>query len=215
MENVLLIILAAGKSSRMGFPKGLLKNLDGYFLESHIKSFAKSGGKNVVIIFSKNVEKYRQALTWIPENISEMIQYEGVRIKILINPQSHLGQFSSLLLGTNEFLKSDLNGAFILTVDTPPPKASTWNKLKDNLIHPKQVITPQFNKKGGHPILINRFFAEGLNRHSPELSTSRLDWIIKNLSKEDRKVIPIMDPNLTLNLNTQEDFNRVFEQAGE
>lgn len=212
MKDCILIILAAGKSSRMGFPKGLLKFKDDYFLEAHLKSFALAGGKKAIIIFGSGYEQYQKGLSWMPSNPNDEIQFKNLDVNILINHKSHLGQFSSLLLGTRFFLNSKYKGAFILPVDTPPPMSGTWKILKEKLIDPFHVITPKFKEKGGHPILMAKSFAQGLVKNPPEAHSSRLDWIIKKTPANNKSIIEINDPSLTLNINTPTEFKETFDK---
>ncbi len=57
LKKIPLVILAAGKSSRMGFPKGLLSYRGKKLLQHQIENFFQLGGETVVVVLGEHREK--------------------------------------------------------------------------------------------------------------------------------------------------------------
>ena len=188
-----IIILAAGDSQRMGIPKGLLDYHGKPFLSYQIESLFEIGFTDIIVVLGKDTTIYR-------ENIPEL-----KKSTIVVNPQPDRGSFSSLqsgLFGLNDKYRS---GIFILPIDVPCPSEEVWYKLAGELSSSKaNVSIPEFKGKRGHPVLISDEFRQHLQTCS---SDSRLDFEIRKQKElQKAKIISVNDKNITLNLNTLEEW---------
>jgi len=95
-NNVAFVLLAGGKSERMGQPKGLLFNKEEYWLETQLKSIASSGGKEVYIALGFHTSTYCEALPWLTSALQVPITYLNLNIRAIANPEPGRGSFSSL-----------------------------------------------------------------------------------------------------------------------
>ncbi len=129
------IILAAGRSSRMGFWKVEALTRGGQsFLERAI-DLAQGCCEDLIVVGGYRMEDLRKRVS------------PGVRL--VENPHYNRGLLSSLQRGLQE-----CNGyAFILPVDMPLITPAVFFKLYENRHH-SSLIRPVWRGQPGHPVLI-------------------------------------------------------------
>jgi hypothetical protein len=99
MENELsripLILLAGGKSFRVGFPKGLMPVGEKTWVECQCEKFEKIGGKDAILVLGFDAEAYSEAGKRLqaPQYISQL------NMQVVINPLPEHGPFSSIQAG--------------------------------------------------------------------------------------------------------------------
>src|SRR5579883_3265337 len=109
------IVLAAGRSSRMPVPKGLVEVRGRPWLEHQLDALRDAGVLRVVVVLGFAREAYERALPHMRE-----------RAAVAINEAPERGPFSSLQCGISE-LAGD--AAYVLPVDVPCAGASVWRAL--------------------------------------------------------------------------------------
>ncbi|MGD9875029.1 MAG: NTP transferase domain-containing protein [Kiritimatiellia bacterium] len=181
------IVLAAGASSRMGFPKALLKTPEGIPLALHQLKLLESAGcaKTAVVLGSE------------AQRISEKLK--GVRI--FLNPDWESGRPSSILAALKN--ATDGVGIFILPVDTVGVRAKTIRKVLDAA------------DAAGHPAI--RPVCKGVRGKLVWISSALANEIVKqNLSERldeflaDRAVaLEVNDPAILSNINTPGDWEAI------
>ncbi|MBA4392008.1 MAG: hypothetical protein C0407_00480, partial [Desulfobacca sp.] len=65
LHNFPLILLAGGKSSRMGTPKGLLDYQGNLWLFEQLSRFQAASGKRVVIVLGFHHDQYFEKIPWL------------------------------------------------------------------------------------------------------------------------------------------------------
>ena len=192
------IILTAGESSRMGFPKALLDSGDGRkFLERIIDNVGNNKNKPEEIIVVLGYHK---------EKICDEVNLEGCTI--VENKTPELGQLSSLIAALNN-IKDDMSGVLMCLVDHPLVSPSTYEKVaKEALSHPGSIILPRYGKRKGHPV----FFPSEIFK---DLKTSPLDCgaryaVQKN--KDRIRIIDIDDPGILKDIDTPEEYQRAVNR---
>ena len=115
-----VIILAAGKSGRMGKPKFLLEHVSGEtFLHRLITVYQRAGiHEMVVVVNSIDFENHSDYFSTLPE-----------RVKIIQNPTPEQGRLLSIQLGTGAL--SGNTPCFIHNIDNP----FVENNLLEQLHH--------------------------------------------------------------------------------
>lgn len=141
MKNNIVLILAAGLSQRMGYPKGLFLYQNKTLLKWHIENFTNLKIEPLVILGPHNQSDYQ---IFCPN-------------QFIINHQVELGPLYSLQLGITKILSKKLKSIFILPVDTLPLEVNT---IKSLLNSPGEIVIPSFQKKSGHPPKISKKIAE-------------------------------------------------------
>lgn len=192
-KKIPVIILAAGDSKRMGTPKGILDYYGKPFLSRQIECLTEIGFSEIIVVLGKDKDFYQEKIL------------ELNKAKITVNPNPEEGQFSSIKCGLNEVLESHKSGVFILPLDVPSPKKEVWKQLAFYLdLSDASVLIPQFKGKKGHPVLLSEEFKNYLL--SCDLSTRLDKEIHKKIKQEKARIISVNDNNITLNINTPEDW---------
>ena len=151
------VLLAAGKSSRMGQPKGLLEYRGKTWLEAQITTLATQGIQRVVLVLGSDAAAYEVALA----NLS------GIESRMNHDPDR--GPFSSLQVG----LEGVTGSCWISPLDVP---------IMDDLhglaraLHPNvDAVIPTFEGQGGHPVLLSEGFIQRLLVMDSTSLEARLD----------------------------------------
>ena len=182
------VILAAGRSSRLGKPKALIE-VEGVSLISWILSrLAKVGLRPIVVTREELVENIRDSVG---------------DIEIIINEEPELGRTGSVKKGLN-YLKEKKVGdhrILIVPVDRPGFSISTLELL----ISMKSSSCPSSGVKGGHPLIVD---VDDIEKILEAPSDSPLNSIIKP------KKIDVEDEFLHMNLDTQKDVDDFLMVVG-
>src|ERR1700761_4433895 len=140
-----LIILAAGESSRMGFPKQTLLYKGKTLLEQAIEAGLKSKCSPVIVVLGANAD----------------VIDEGIRqfnIDVIHNPNWADGMASSIKIAIENLQKNnDVDGAVIMLCDQP----FVTRAIIDNLLYKqhqtgKKIIAKSYNDTIGVPALFKR-----------------------------------------------------------
>jgi len=137
------LILAAGKSQRMGSPKPLLRLGDKSFLDLAIDNCMAAGIKDVVVVLGAEADRI------IGECSLE-------RVQVVVNQQYELGQSSSVQAGvkmlagtTKAFLLYPVDFAMTSQADIKA-LLYAWKKYPEAVI-----IAPEYQGDRGHPVLLD------------------------------------------------------------
>jgi molybdenum cofactor cytidylyltransferase len=141
------VVLAAGRSSRMGGPNKLLAEIGGKPLVRHVVDAAlASRARPVVVVTGHQRDKVEAALA-------------GLSVKFVHNPHFADGLGTSLKAGIAA-LPAEVDGAIVCLGDMPQVDAS----LIDRLIgafdpdHGALVVVPTIDGKRGNPVVWSRRF---------------------------------------------------------
>ena len=136
------IILAAGKSTRMGKSKLLMDWNGKTILEQTIDNYLGSAVNEVVIVLGH--ESY------------ELQKFIGERDVItVINPQYTKGMSTSIVTGMN-FLSVQTQGVILALADQPTVGSNTINNLIDAFkTREKGIIIPVYYERRGNPVMFD------------------------------------------------------------
>ena len=192
------VILAAGDSTRMGRDKALLPwppacdaSSQETFLTAAIQSLQDFNDVVIVVVGNNQA------------SLSPLVYAAGA--SLALNPAPERGQFSSLQTGLQEVLSRGRDAAMVTLVDRPPATSLTLRLLCDEfnaLAREKWAVIPEYNGRHGHPILIGREMIEAFLK-APPAATAR---DIQHQYQSKIEYFPVQDPNVTLNVNTPEDY---------
>lgn len=165
------IILAAGESSRMGFPKQLAEYKGKTILETVVETVSNNIENSIVVLGHEN------------ETLTEKIDFKNSTI--LINESWEEGIISSIRTGLF-YLSSDKNidGALIFMGDQPAINSLVIEKLLTTKHDDDEVLVPQYRYQKGYPILIPRFFWNKLELITQD-DTDGDDSVFKNFELID------------------------------
>jgi molybdenum cofactor cytidylyltransferase len=140
VKSVAAIILAAGRSSRMGRDKRLLV-VAGRRLLDHAIEAARGAGLSPILVVRGPM----------PLGLADVTE--------IANPEPERGMGRSLALGLAA-LPSDLDGVVILLADMPGVTAAHVNQLVDAFdgVSDDHLVVPTCGGQRGNPVLIGRPF---------------------------------------------------------
>ncbi|WKD84815.1 Molybdenum cofactor guanylyltransferase [Polaribacter huanghezhanensis] len=197
-KETVLIILAGGKSSRMDFPKGLLKHKNHFWILSQMESFI---GEKITIGLGFDYQLYFDAIPWLAKAVEKPQNYQQKIVHVVINKTPEFGLFSTV----QSVLKTlDTNHqAVILPIDVPLLKSSELKKIIDT---ENEIVIPTYNNKNGHPVKLAPKFWKSLLELNITDKNSRLDLQIKKRNASKISLVEINDASILKNLNTPKDW---------
>ena len=153
MGEIWAVILAAGESKRMGYPKMLLPFHDSTMIECVISSIAKSNVDKILVVLGAE----KEALTQLAEIL---------HIEYCLNENFKDGMLSSVQCGIKN-LPPGCKASFVFQGDQPLITFNTIDALIDAYkSSDKGIIIPVYKKKRGHPILIDMKYRSEIDKLS-------------------------------------------------
>ena len=192
MVNLDGIVLAAGRSTRMGQSKAQLEAAPGVtFLEHAVKAL-RAGGCRYVIAVVNDEEDWTARLADV----------SGAAV--VVNEMKGSQQIDSIRLGLAA-LPEDSAGVMILPVDFPGLQPGTVETLVSTFAKTRPpVIVPVHNGTPGHPVVFARsVFGELLAEPLPNGAES-----IVEAHAQDRVEVQVADPAVLVDVDTPEDYKR-------
>ena len=166
------VILAAGDSSRMGFPKQLAEYKGKTILETVIDTVTSKFEEAVVVLGHEN------------DTITEKLDFKDSTI--LINENWEEGVVSSIRTALFYLSENkEIQSAMIFMADQP----SVNNKIIDKLIKTKkkedEVVISKYRYKMNYPIIVPRFFWNKLELLTYDNLLGEDDSLFKNFDLVD------------------------------
>ena len=190
MKNIAILVLAAGKSSRMNTIKQLEKIDSKTLLEVTLEKVKPISSDNVFCVLGANADKIKRAISI--ENVT-----------FILNKNYEIGLSSSIISGINYFKKKQLNfnGVFILLADQP---AVEINYLKSMLIlfqkNDGKIIASNYGKKLGVPVIFpEKYFKDLLLIKGDKGAKKFIN------DKKDETICSELQTNL-IDIDTKEDL---------
>jgi molybdenum cofactor cytidylyltransferase len=149
------IVLAAGRSSRMGRPKALLPLDEGdTFLTRIVRTLTSAGVDDVVVVLGHDADA-----------IADALAERALPVRVVLNRAYDRGQLSSLLAGLNVVDRPGVEAVLMTLVDVPLVAEETVRAVIDRYrrTHAK-IVRPTKGERHGHPLLIDRTLFDALRR---------------------------------------------------
>ena len=197
--NVVAVILAAGRSLRVGPKNKLVEKLGAKSILHHVVTALQGSQISSVIV--------------VLGHESERIQNDLARedVTYVMNPDYEQGIGTSISAGIRSVDKS-AKGAVIMLGDMPLISAKTIDKLvHDFNRNPRaEIVVPTYEDQPGNPVLwSNRFF--------PQLSSLDGDLGGKTLIKANTDAVwfcPVESKSVHIDVDTSHDLARVRATDG-
>ncbi|MFK5958146.1 MAG: NTP transferase domain-containing protein [Lutibacter sp.] len=200
-NNTVFVLLAGGKSKRMGVDKGLLKYHQTFWILEQLNNISKTPVSEVYIGLGYNYKNYFNAIPWFEDALTNFIDFQELKIKVIINKNPELGSFSTL---QTILKKIDTSKNIILNhIDVPLLNSEEFQKIMEikNI-----VVIPNYEGKNGHPIKMKSKFWKQLIHLNPSNEEARLDFQIMKLQSIEITTISVNDAAVIKNLNTTSDW---------
>jgi molybdenum cofactor cytidylyltransferase len=186
------LVLAAGKSTRMGEPKQLLQ-LDGKAMLEHTLGNVRAAKVSDIVL----------VLGFAAEAIVRQVNVEGVRV--VVNEAYQQGMGSSLRVGLST-LDPLTKAALIILADQPFVLTKTLDRIIDRYQQSgAQIVIPMYQGFRGNPVLLDRSVFPEIMALSGDggcrsIFGDHLDGIVK---------VPVDDIGVLLDVDTKADFARL------
>jgi CTP:molybdopterin cytidylyltransferase MocA len=152
------VILAAGKSTRMGVPKPALAfDEHDSFLTHIVRTFQTAAIDDVVVVAGYQAEA-----------VAALLAKTGTLARVILNHDYESGQLSSILAGLRAIDRPGVRAMLLTLVDVPLVSPDTVRAvLKRYRATGAPVVRPVHNGRHGHPIVIDRSLFDRLRHADP------------------------------------------------
>ena len=196
MNQLGVIILAAGASSRMGQPKLLLPWRGTTVIGHLLAQWRELGAAQITIVLRPDDSALAAELDHL--NFSKLDRIE--------NPQPERGMFSSIVCAANwtGWRQAVLRWAIVLG-DQPHLHSESLRRLLEFSEQNLDAISqPEFGGRTGHPVILSRAAFKQLEKSG----AANFKEFLK-LSVSPRVLFPVADPGLSLDMDTPADYKRL------
>jgi len=194
------IILAAGRSTRMGEPKALLPIAPGgpSFVRGIATVLLEGGVIDAIVIGRPDDHALRQE-----------VETMGAHVRFVVNEHAESGQLSSLIAGLNAADRPGVSAVLVTLVDVPLIRASTVSALLTTFAsrHPA-MVRAVFQGRHGHPIIFGRELFDELRRADPALGAKA----VVRAHEELLINVEVEDPGVLHDIDRPEDYTRMFDR---
>jgi CTP:molybdopterin cytidylyltransferase MocA len=140
------VVLAAGKSTRMGRTKALLPLGGETFVSRIVHTFRSAGVEDVVVVVGHDSEL-----------VSQVLGAMEPAPRVIRNPDYESGQLSSILAGLRAIDRPGVAAMLLTLVDVPLVTAETVRAvLMRYRSTSAAVVRPVNGARHGHPVLVDR-----------------------------------------------------------
>jgi molybdenum cofactor cytidylyltransferase len=185
------IVLAAGKSERMGKPKALLPFRGRTFLENILDTISHSTIEHTIVVVGHHREEIARTVKGF---------------EVVFNQDYEQGMITSFQAGIR-VLPWDATGAFLFLVDHPLVEVETLERLIERLA-PGRIIVPTYEGRRGHPVL---FAPDVLDEILALPPTEGANIVVR---KDPSRVIevPVKAPGILVDIDTPEQFEELSKE---
>jgi molybdenum cofactor cytidylyltransferase len=195
MGEIWAIILAAGESRRMGFPKMLLDFNGRTMIESVIGNVSESKVDKIIVVLGADSEA-------IVERIGKL------GVKYCYNENYKEGMLSSVRCGFRN-IPSDYNAVLVFQGDQPLITPDAINTvIEAYLSSGKGIVIPVYKKRRGHPLLIDIKYRDEIEKLSPDKGLRSL----ANKFSEDVLEVDTSESGILRDFDTYEEYKIEINQ---
>lgn len=192
------VVLAAGRSSRMGSPKALLDFLGVPFAVRILEALEALEVKTRVVVLGPDAPRIQPRLA-------------GHDFMLVENPRPESGPIASLRAALRALQPIQPSAALVWPVDLPHVRVTTVERvLEEYRRKAAPVVVPTFGDRRGHPIIWGAgLFSELLE--SPDATREGARAVLHAHEKEVLSV-PVDDPAVADAVNTPDDYERLVRE---
>jgi molybdenum cofactor cytidylyltransferase len=198
-RQVIALVLAAGRSRRMGRPKLLLPYRDGTILEAVLVAVMESAVDGLVIVASSQIKEYLAGD--IPE-----------RCWVAVNDDPASEMLASVKIGRDravaEFGLSPDDGIMVLPGDQPQVGGGVITTLAETFRLPRRppgILAASYRGKRGHPTVFSVRMLEEIDDWPDDRGLNEL----ARLHPDAVRDLPITICPMPLDVNTPDDYERL------
>ncbi len=196
VSEINAIILAAGGSVRMGTGKMLLPYRGMTIIEKVIENVLKAGIDRIIVVTGSGKEEITKVIRRLP-------------VEQIYNDNWKTGMLSSVKCGFRS-LPETCRAAIIFLGDQPMIDSKTIEEVTYAYRKTgKGIIMPVYNKKRGHPLLIDKKYSVELDKLNPDEGLRML----AHKFPVDVLEVETDDPAILKDIDTPEDYKNEINQT--
>jgi molybdenum cofactor cytidylyltransferase len=193
------IVLAAGRSTRMGRAKALLPIGSGdTFLSRIVHTLRDAEVDDVVVVIGHE-----------PQEIVADVERQGLAVRFALNPGFDKGQLSSLVAGLNVIDRPGVAACLIMLVDVPLVSATTVRAVVDRYRATRALIVrPVAGGRHGHPVIVDRGLFDRFRAADPSLGAKVV--VRQHASAEGE--VEVADAGAFLDVDTPDEYEELLRK---
>ena len=196
-NNIGIVLLAAGESSRMGRPKQLLKHGDLTLLQHSIHVAHEADVNTIVVVLGAHADSMNNDFS--------------TKSVFVTNSNWKEGMASSIQLGIKSLLDRDAEteGAILMVCDQPYVNSLLLNTLIETYkTTGKQIVASGYDNTFGPPVFFHKLFF-------PELLQLKGDVGAKSvIKKHEGQVEIVLFPEGSIDIDTDVDYQKLLKATG-
>ena len=197
MKMISLIVLAAGKSTRMKENK-LLLEVDGETLIGRVVKTAKESSANeIVVVLGYEAAKIKEQLAKLD-------------CKLVVNDNYVRGQSESVKVGLAA-ISNNVEAVMILPADVALIDSQSINRVIEEYRRSRnRIVIASHQQQSGHPILIDKTLFPEVSEIGED--TQGLKAMI-NRHRAEIKYVEVGTETVLVDIDTKEEFDKCFRRA--
>lgn len=191
MKNLAAILLAAGRSRRMGAFKSLLPFGDTTVIKSCLMHLRGAGVEEIIVVLGHRSEDVRAHL-------------EDSEVTFALNPDPDSAMGVSVARGIEQ-ISPDATALLIALVDHPAVDSATIKTITHEWQQGAKLVQPEHDGRGGHPVLIDLSYRDELLNLDPAKG-------LRNFFAAHRSEVrrfAVESPFVARDMDTWEDYVRL------
>jgi CTP:molybdopterin cytidylyltransferase MocA len=194
--NVVAILLAAGQSKRMGAFKPLLPFGETTVIRSCINNLQAGGINEIVVVVGHRASELESSLR------------DLTQVHVVVNPDPTSEMSASIIRGV-ECLPATAKAVVIALTDQPAIPGSVIGSIIAAWHDGAKLIIPEFQGRGGHPVLLDLEFRDQLLTLDPQLGLNALF----NSNKDHVLRLPVNSSYIARDMDTWDDYRALHEDV--
>ena len=187
------IILAAGRSRRMGAFKPLLPFGNQTVIESCIDYLRRGGVETIVVVLGHRSQ--------------DVINRLGdLSVQFALNPDPDSQMTASIHAGLQKVAAA--KATFIALADHPAVPPTIVSQLINEWRNGAKLVIPTWQDRGGHPVLVDLQYRQELQTLDPNLGLKALF----NAHPNDVKRLPVESPFIARDMDTWDDYVALYTE---
>lgn len=194
-KDIAATLLAAGRSCRMGAFKPLLPFGQTTVIQSCVGNLREAGIENILVVVGHRAHDLMQTLN--DEDLS-----------FAFNPDPESEMSASIACGIRE-LSTETKATLISLADQPAVPPEVIRTIAEQWNSGAKLVIPEFQGRGGHPVLVDLSFREELLNLDPSLGLKSVFEAHKN----EVLRVPVNSPYIARDMDTWDDYRALHQEV--